>query len=99
MRFDVFTLPNGVTPYVVDVQSDFISRVASRVVIPIIPETKLRERIKDLHPIVEINGERCVLVTHQITSILQRNLRRPIASLIGYRDEITRALDLLFTGF
>jgi hypothetical protein len=28
-----------------------------------------------------------------------RHLRRPLTSLLGHQDEITRALDLLLTGF
>jgi toxin CcdB len=99
MRFDVYAIPRGAVPYVVDVQSDFLSHLASRMIIPIIPADDLPKRIADLHPVLDINGGRHVLVTHQLTSISKRDLKNPVASLAQHRDEITRALDLLFTGF
>jgi toxin CcdB len=99
MRFDVYAIPRGAVPYVVDVQSDFLSYLASRMIIPIIPAENLPKRIADLHPLLHINGDRHVLVTHQLTSISKRDLKIPVASLEKHRDEITRALDILFTGF
>jgi toxin CcdB len=99
MRFDVYAMPRGVAPYVVDVQAGFLSHLASRMVIPIVTEAKMPQRVNYLHPVLGINGDRHVLVTHQLTSILKHDLKRPIASLSAYQDEITRALELLFTGF
>jgi hypothetical protein len=40
-----------------------------------------------------------VLMTQELASIQKRYLQRPIASLADHRDDITRALDMLFTGF
>jgi len=99
MRFDVYALPRGTTPYVVDVQSEFLSHLDSRMVIPILPKANVQQSIAGLHPLVEIGGDRHVLVTHQLTSILKRDLKHPVASLAEHRDEITRALDILLTGF
>jgi toxin CcdB len=99
MRFDVYALPRGSTPYVVDVQSEFLSHLDSRMVIPILPKGKVQHSIAGLHPPVEIGGDMHVLVTHQLTSILKRDLKHPIASLADHREDITRALDILLTGF
>jgi toxin CcdB len=92
-------MARGATPYVVDVQSDFLAHLESRLVIPILMQVKVQERIEGLHLVVDIAGDLHVLVTHQLTSILKRDLERPVASLAAHHDEITRALDILFTGF
>ena len=100
MRFDVYKLPAGGTAgYIVDVQSDLLFELATRMVIPLLPEAKHRSVMKDLHPVFEITGARFVLVTHELASIPKRQLQRPIGSLAAYGEEITRALDILFTGF
>jgi toxin CcdB len=100
MRFDLFLLPPGGSPgYMVDVQSDFLSDLPSRMMIPLIAASKYKSPIKDLHPVFEIDGAAFVLLTHELASIQKRQLQRPIASLSAHRDAITRALDILFTGF
>lgn len=40
-----------------------------------------------------------VMATHQIVSVPFRDLKRPVASLRGNHDTVTRALDRLFQGF
>jgi toxin CcdB len=99
MRFDVYKLARGAIPYVVDVQSDFMSALESRMVIPVLPAGKVKKRVPDLQPVVEIAGTPHVLMTYEMSSVLRKELGRSFMSLIAYRDEITRALDLLFTGF
>ncbi len=99
MHLDVYELPRGASIYIVDVQSDFLSQLATRMVIPIVLKSTFEVLIARLHPAFEIRGQECVLVTHQLTSILRRELRKPVASLSAHHDEITRALDILFTGF
>lgn len=98
MRFDVYRLASsGVL--VVDVQADLLSDLATRMVIPLLPKADHRSQLTDLHPTFEIEEERLILVTHELASIQKRQLQKPVASLAHKRDEITRALDLLLTGF
>lgn len=100
MRFDVYKMPaGGVAGYIVDVQADLLSEMPTRMVIPLLPEGKHPRVLKDLHPVFEIDTGRFVLVTHELASIPKRQLQRPVASLTAYREQITRALDILFTGF
>jgi len=100
MRFDVYELPaGGAAGYLVDVQSDFLAEMKTRMVIPLLLQASHARFLKDLHPVFEIAGERFVLVTHELASIPKRELKHPIASLEKHRDEITRAMDILFTGF
>lgn len=99
MRFDVYRMPDVAYPYVVDVQAEFVSGIDSRIVIPLYRHTKLGKIIKELHPVFEIEDERFVLATHALSSVPKRSLRLPAGSLASHQDEITRAMDLLFTGF
>jgi toxin CcdB len=99
MRFDIHAMARGNTPYVMDVQSEFTSHLETRVVIPVMPESKVPGRIATLHPLVDIGGVPHVLVTHMMTSISRRDLGRVVEAVAERRDEITRALGLLFTGF
>ncbi len=98
MRFDVYPMPRG-APYVVDVQSDFSNQLGSRIVIPMVAARNMPQRIAELHPVLEVRGTLYVLVTHQLTSVLKTDLKAPVASFAAHRDEITRALDILLTGF
>jgi toxin CcdB len=100
MRFDVYPLPKGSkTGYLVDVQSDIVSDLPSRIVIPLFSDTRLPITFGELNPRFEIFGESVVLMTQELASIPKSQLQRPVGSLAGYREEITRALDILFTGF
>ncbi len=97
-RFDLYHLSRGRGGYVVDVQSEHLDGFASRVVVP------LRKRgdakpVADLHPEVEFGGARYVLMTHAVFSLPRREMGPVIGNLAVYRDEITRAFDVLLTGF
>jgi toxin CcdB len=100
MRFDVFLLPSGGSSgYMVDVQSDFLSHLPSRMMIPLISASQYKSPIGDLHPVFEIDRLAFVLLTHELASIQKRQLQRPVATLAEHQHEITRAMGLLFTGF
>ena len=49
--------------------------------------------------VFDIDGVPHVMLTQAIASVPARELRRSIASLDQQRDQITRALDVLFLGF
>lgn len=97
-RFDLYHLSRGRGGYVVDVQASHLDQLESRVVAP------LRRRsdsvpITELHPELDIDAERYVLMTHAVFAVPRRDLGRPVGTLTAYRDAITRALDILLTGF
>jgi toxin CcdB len=98
-RFDLYRRPRGAPGYLLDVQSGFLDHFQTRVVIPLLPPAAVPAPIRDLHLRVEVGGEPFVLATHLLGAIPRRELGRPIGSLAAERDAITRALDLLFTGF
>jgi toxin CcdB len=99
MRFDAYRLLTGEAVYVVDVQSDFLEHLPTRIVIPLRSVDQYRSPIKDVHPAFDIEGGRFLLMTHQLASVPKRLLQHPVASLAQHRDQITRAMDILLTGF
>lgn len=103
-RFDVFanTGPQAVaTPYLVDVQSDLLDGLGSRVVIPLrrlshFAPVKLPET---LMPVFVIAGEDCMLETPKMAAVAQRILKAPVASLAAEQGRIVAAMDFLFNGY
>jgi len=86
-------------PYFVNVQSDLLDELNSRMVIPLSPLKTLKNtNAKKLCPIIDIEEDCFVLLTHQLTSVPKSILKKETASLEKYRNEILGAIDLLFTG-
>lgn len=100
-RFDVFQFASRSAPLVVDVQADLLGALQTRVVIPLSPlERAEKEALPRLKPILEIAGERYVLMTTDIAALPIRRLGGFVANVeTGYRKEITDALDFLLLGF
>jgi toxin CcdB len=103
-RFDVY-LNSGeyaeVTPYLLDVQSNLLQELETRIVIPL----RRRDRFAavnlpaNLTPTFEIEGIECLLETPKLAAVPLRLLKTPVASLASSQFEITAALDFLFQGF
>lgn len=103
-RFDVYPNPGShaaTTPYLLDVQSDLLDGLDTRMVIPLrsldrFPKVKLPTR---LTPILSVAGEDFLLETPKMGAIPQRVLKSPVTSITQEQDRITAALDFLFQGF
>jgi toxin CcdB len=103
-RFDVYANPGNhakTTPYLLDVQSNLLDGLDSRMVIPLrslkhFPKVKLATQ---LTPIFKISGKDYLLETPKMGAVPQRVLKSPIASLVDSQAEITAALDFLFHGY
>jgi toxin CcdB len=99
-RLDVYPSPGRVASgFVVDVQSDLLSHLATRVVVPLLPETTIRAPVTRLNPIFEIDGQRHILLAQSIATVPRRELRGAVASLKDERDTVLAAIDFLLTGF
>ncbi|MBS4050008.1 MAG: CcdB family protein [Methylomonas sp.] len=103
-RFDVYRNSGGKSvdvPYLLDVQSEVLSALDSRVVIPLkrrdcFPPVSLPA---NLMPILLVEGIECVMETPKLAAVPTRILKTPVASLESQRFEIGAALDFLFQGF
>ncbi len=99
-RFDVYAHPDATlrkgTPFLLDVQNEFIQELDTRVVIPMRPVSRLRHRLRDLHPEFEVEGTRVVLDTPALAAFPARELTRRVANLGKQRTDILAAMDSLF---
>jgi toxin CcdB len=85
-------------PYLLDVQSDLLEPLATRVVAPLIVAEEIRSPMQRLNPEFEIEGIRVVMSTAEIAGIPKRVLGQEVCSLCERRPDIIAALDLLLTG-
>ena len=82
-----------------DVQADLLDHLRTRVVVPLLPREGAPPPIRDLNPVFEVRGAALVMATQAVVAVPVRDLGRPIGSLRHEADAITRALDVLLTGF
>ncbi len=85
-------------PYFVDVQTDLLDDLNSRVVIPIAVVQDAKSFPENLCPVVEIRNKEYALLTHQITTVSASFLAHKKGSLLLNRSDIISALDFLLTG-
>jgi toxin CcdB len=103
-RFDVYPNPGAhanTTPYLLDVQTDLLDGLDSRMVIPLrslehFAKVKLPTR---LTPVLQVKGKDYLLETPKMGAVPQRILKTALASLANEQDQITGALDFLFQGY
>ncbi len=86
---------------VVDVQADLLSDLASRVVVPLVPEQKAKhEKLPQLKPLIRVGDADYVLMTTDIGVLPKSQLGAHVTNIEDkHRDDITAALDFLFQGF
>jgi toxin CcdB len=99
-QFDVFKNPaGGVYPLLLDIQSDALAKLDRRIVVPMVPRRKyIAHPIPKLNVVASVRETDYVLVFQDLASIPQSALGDRVDSLVGRRDELIAALDLLFTG-
>ncbi len=102
-RFDVYSHPDAAmrkdTPFLVDVQNDYINGLDSRIVIPLRAAALYQNRLRDLNPVFEIQGKEVVLDTASMAAFPARELNKSVASLHNQHDEIVAALDCIFGSY
>lgn len=101
-RFAVHANPNEASrkwaPYLLDVQSDLIGELKSRVVVPLVRPDRAGPAIAGLMPEFAVLGESVVMDTAQLAAVSQRLLGKQVDDLARERTAILAALDLLFSG-
>jgi len=90
---------NKTYPYFVDVQSNLLDELNSRVVIPLsLHKTLNQTNAKRLCPVIDVKDKHYVLLTHQMTSVPKTILKKKVTTLEGSRGDILGAIDVLITG-
>ena len=90
----------AIFPLLVDVQSDLLEDLRTRVVIPLSKAAALTRRpVSQLTPIIEFEGASFVLVTPQLAGISRNDLGTVAGNVADRRETILAAMDFLILGF
>ena len=102
-RFDLYANPIAAerqhTPYLLDVQNDYLEQLASRIVIPLRSEGHFGQPVRDLNPIIEYQGTRLVLDTANLAPVPGHRLGSRIDRIEAQHEAVLNALDTLFGSF
>ena len=99
-RFDIYKNPGksaASVPYLLDVQSDTVSGLPTRLVIPLRVRNSLAQDLpQDLCPVFKVQGQEYFLATAELGAIPVRLLESKIANASDRALEISSALDRIF---
>jgi toxin CcdB len=94
------TSRNSAYPYLVDVQSDIIDELSTRLVIPLFPLNQFKSKqVKRLNPVIDIEGEHYLAMTHEMASVPLSFLGQQVMDARPYRQGIKDSIDFIFDGF
>jgi toxin CcdB len=102
-RFDVYANPDASerrhTPYLVDVQNDYIDHLATRVVAPLRREVAFGPCARNLNPVFTVGDDSVVLDTSALGAVPLSQLRKVVAHLGDSRAAIQEAMGTLFGAY
>jgi toxin CcdB len=84
-------------PYLLDVQSDLLSVLATRLVVPLYRPSG--RNLAKLTPEVRFQGQSLVAMVPEMAGVPGRDLGPPVGEVAAYRNQLLGAIDLLLTGF
>lgn len=97
-RYEIYG-PHSGDGYLLDVQSNLLGVLNTRVVVPLLPQPAAPKPAQRLNPVFRIDGREYVLTTQFIAAIPASELGESRGSLESEHDRIVAALDMLFQGF
>jgi toxin CcdB len=97
-RFDLYRAPGG-SGLLLDVQSDLLEPLSTRVVVPLLPAGSAPQPARRLNPVFLIGGAGHVMMTQFVAAVPVLELGAAAGSLAAERDRVTAALDMLMQGF
>ena len=97
-QFDVFVLRSG-SSLVVDVQSDLLEPLNTRLVVPLLAMDSGLIPAKRLNPVIKIDETDLILATQLMASVRRAEFGEAVENIARERDRITAALDMVFQGF
>ncbi|MDD9341375.1 MAG: CcdB family protein [Providencia heimbachae] len=87
-------------PYLLDIQSDIIDILNTRLVIPLYDSKLVQKPLPErLNPIIYIDTHAFILMTHQMASVPLSVLGKKVIYIENEREKIKQAIDLLIDGF
>ena len=95
-QFDLYRRANGT--YVVILQHDLLEGLATWVVAPLVAANQKGNGIRGINPAIYLGDAHLVLAIEFPAAATERELGTYVANVAHHRDDIIRALDLLFIG-
>ena len=86
-------------PYLLDIQSDFLDRLHTRLVVPLMPLDSFAAPMERLNPVFEVAGRAYVGVFSEMAGVSQNLLGEVVDSAAERRHEIIDAIDFMIQGF
>ena len=101
-RFDLYRNPVRAEakeiPFLLDVQSDFLDLLETRMIVPLRRADRFRHTMENLNPVVMHENQELVVDTASMASVPRSALKRAVGNIAAMRIDIENALDFLFTG-
>ncbi|MBB4235247.1 CcdB family protein [Rhizobium esperanzae] len=97
-RFHVYNLTHT-GALVLDLQSDLLGELTTRIMAPMLPLEALPKIMRQLNPQFMINDLPYVMATQFTGSISTKEIGGAVADLTSHSDRIIAAVDFLFQGF
>ncbi len=97
-QFDVWRSRDGQV-LLLDCQSDFLSHLTTRFVVPLLPADTLSPPVRRLNPELRVGDATVVMYTQLAAAVPVRELGSRVTSLVDEQDRIVAAIDFLLSGF
>ena len=103
MQFDVYDNPSPRMrehyPFVVDIQSDLLGSLATRMVVPLAVTALAANRLpRQLCPMFSVAGLDLMLVPFEAAPLDKRLLKAKVASIQARAHEVIAAVDAVLSG-
>jgi toxin CcdB len=85
-------------PYVMDVQSNLLNGLATRMVIPLVSKETIGQPVDILNPVVRIANQNFYLSSPQLRSVHKDRLGNKIATIVNQRDAVRASVAFLLSG-
>jgi toxin CcdB len=101
-RFDVHANPSRRSHervvYLLDVQADMLSDLATRLVVPLVPSAEFGPPAQRLNPVFKIGKRNYVMATTEMAALARKDIGARVDSLSAHATEILNAIDFLISG-
>ena len=103
MQFDIYRNPSSRMreqyPFVVDVQSDLLGSLATRMVVPLaISPLAWSDVPRSLCPMFQVQGLQLMLLPFEAAPLPKSLLKTDVQSLKRFASEIVAAMDAMMSG-
>jgi toxin CcdB len=103
MQYDIYPNPSprmrDTYPYVVDIQSDLLSSLHTRMVMPLsITQLAANQVPRKLCPMIRVKGQKLMLIPYEAAPLDKKLLKKKSDSAKEQASEIIAAIDAVVSG-